>query len=96
MNKCKTCSADPVMCEYCIYNKNEENNKDTCDEKIIFYDNKKFDNGSKKICPICKKIYTGYPAISRKDNKTLICSDCGMEEIQGPLEELLEEYGIRY
>lgn len=33
-----------------------------------------------KICPICKKPINGYPAISRKDNKTEICSDCGQRE----------------
>lgn len=31
-------------------------------------------------CPICKKTYTGYPAISRKDNKTEICPKCGQAE----------------
>lgn len=33
-----------------------------------------------KICPKCHKRYTGYPAISRKDNKTEICSTCGQIE----------------
>lgn len=33
-----------------------------------------------KTCPRCKKTYTGYPAISRKDNKTEICSECGTAE----------------
>ena len=31
-------------------------------------------------CPICGKCYTGYPALSRKDNKTMICPDCGIAE----------------
>jgi len=31
-------------------------------------------------CPNCKKYYTGHPALSRKDNKTDICSDCGTKE----------------
>lgn len=35
---------------------------------------------SNKKCPICHKKIVGYPAISRKDNKTEICSDCGMNE----------------
>ena len=30
-------------------------------------------------CPRCGKNYI-YPAISRKDNKTPICPDCGMRE----------------
>ena len=29
-----------------------------------------------KICPRCRKAYHGYPAISRLDNETPICSDC--------------------
>ena len=33
-----------------------------------------------KICPICGKEYTGYPALSRRDNKTHICPDCGLQE----------------
>ena len=33
-----------------------------------------------KTCPRCKEIYDGYPAISRRDNKTEICSNCGGEE----------------
>lgn len=32
------------------------------------------------ICPRCHKEYTSHPAISRKDNTTLICSDCGTQE----------------
>lgn len=33
-----------------------------------------------RVCPICEKVYTDYPATSRKDNKTEICPDCGTEE----------------
>ena len=29
-----------------------------------------------RTCPVCKKIYSGVPAVSRKDNKTPICPDC--------------------
>ena len=32
------------------------------------------------ICPLCGKSYTGYPALSRTDNKTKICPDCGIYE----------------
>jgi len=32
------------------------------------------------ICPKCDKAYHGYPALSRKDNATLICPDCGVRE----------------
>ena len=31
-------------------------------------------------CPKCGKAFAGQPAISRADNKTLICSDCGTRE----------------
>ncbi len=32
------------------------------------------------ICPKCGKPYTGAPALSRADNETLICPDCGTRE----------------
>ena len=32
------------------------------------------------VCPYCGKPYFGYPAISRRDNKTAICPDCGIRE----------------
>ena len=31
-------------------------------------------------CPNCKREYTAEPAISRKDNKTEICPNCGVIE----------------
>ncbi len=36
-------------------------------------------SGEKK-CPNCGYPIYGYPAISRKDNKTEICSNCGTAE----------------
>ena len=33
-----------------------------------------------KICPRCHKAYHGVPALSRVDNKTYICPDCGTRE----------------
>ena len=33
-----------------------------------------------KICPRCGKAYHGSPALSRIDNETLICPDCGTRE----------------
>jgi len=32
--------------------------------------------GVSKICARCGRTLTGYPALSRKDNKTEICSNC--------------------
>lgn len=33
-----------------------------------------------RICPVCGREYTEPPALSRIDNKTDICPDCGMME----------------
>ena len=33
-----------------------------------------------RICPICGKTYHEPPALSRTDNETLICPDCGILE----------------
>lgn len=33
-----------------------------------------------RICPVCGRTYDTYPALSRKDNKTEICPDCGTQE----------------
>ena len=32
------------------------------------------------VCPRCGKVYTDRPAISRVDDKTPICPDCGTRE----------------
>lgn len=38
-------------------------------------------------CPRCRAMITGFPALSRRDNKTKICSECGtleaMEDFTG-------------
>ena len=93
---CVDCNANPAVCQYCIYgkSKNCKKGKKESNDNIINYNNGKYDGKSKKICPVCKKVYTGYPATSRKDNKTLICTECGMREVQEPFEELLYEYGF--
>lgn len=36
--------------------------------------------GQMKTCPKCGKEYQEHPAISREDNKTEICPDCGTLE----------------
>ena len=51
----------------------------------------RWDNGSglsvaygedivRKVCPYCSEPLTAHPALSRRDNKTLICPDCGTRE----------------
>ena len=32
------------------------------------------------VCPLCGRTYHGAPALSREDNETLICPDCGTRE----------------
>ena len=32
------------------------------------------------VCPLCGRTYHGAPALSREDNKTLICPDCGTRQ----------------
>ena len=32
------------------------------------------------VCPKCGQSYKGRPVLSREDNKTLICPDCGVRE----------------
>ena len=33
-----------------------------------------------KTCPRCGRLYSEVPALSRTDNETLICPDCGTRE----------------
>ena len=40
----------------------------------------KADENRMAVCPRCGKTYIGIPALSRKDNKTFICPDCGTRE----------------
>ncbi len=46
----------------------------------------------KQICPKCNKEYKGYPALSRKDNKTKICSSCGFIESLEAFKKLGKKY----
>lgn len=39
-----------------------------------------YDNTTPKKCPKCGKTYTDFPALSRRDNKTYICPECGVDE----------------
>lgn len=33
-----------------------------------------------RTCPVCGCRYSEYPALSRRDNETYICPDCGLTE----------------
>lgn len=33
-----------------------------------------------RVCPLCGKAYVEQPALSRADNETLICPDCGTRQ----------------
>jgi len=47
---------------------------------------------NKKVwrCPRCKFNVSDYPAISRVDNKTEICSSCGTEEAMFAFKQALQ------
>lgn len=51
----------------------------------------KVSHEEKRACPICGKTYAEHPALSRKDNKTLICPDCGVREALASIGVELEE-----
>lgn len=33
-----------------------------------------------RVCPLCGVVYRTVPALSRTDNETLICPDCGVRQ----------------
>ena len=43
------------------------------------------------ICPLCGRTYHGAPALSRLDNETLICPDCGTRDALATLGVDIEE-----
>lgn len=44
-----------------------------------------------RVCPKCGKSYTARPALSRADNQTAICPDCGTREALESLGVSVEE-----
>lgn len=59
--------------------------------------------GLTKVCANCGKAIAGYPALSRKDNKTEICSNCGTLEAledfekyenENNTEKILEQFNL--
>ena len=54
----------------------------------------KTENTRAAVCPLCGETYTGAPALSREDNQTPICPDCGARQALralGVKEEEVEE-----
>lgn len=55
------------------------------------------------VCPICGAVYHAVPALSRIDNETLICPECGIRqalesigvtpEEQNQIIEIMNEHG---
>ena len=48
----------------------------------------------KRTCPKCGCTYTERPALSRNDNNTLICPDCGTREALETMGISIEEQGV--
>lgn len=44
-----------------------------------------------RTCPLCGKVYSGVPAVSRTDDKTTICPDCGTRQALESLGVSVEE-----
>lgn len=68
--------------------------KECLDQKKLIEDiEKEISNLEKeKKCPRCGKPMNGFPALSRKDNKTEICSQCGQDEA---MEAFNNYYGLK-
>jgi len=63
-------------CGFCGNIWNGKSDAKQCPQCKRYFWNKKSNK-----CPRCKGIMSKYPAISRRDNKTKICSRCGTEEV---------------
>ena len=46
-----------------------------------------------RVCPVCGQEYTEAPALSRTDNETLICPDCGTRQALASIGIGVEEQG---
>ncbi len=47
-----------------------------------------------RVCPLCGAVYTEAPALSRTDNETLICPDCGTRQALRSIGVCAEEQEI--
>ncbi|MBQ6205976.1 MAG: hypothetical protein IJK52_02720 [Oscillospiraceae bacterium] len=43
------------------------------------------------VCPLCGQTYSGHPALSRTDHRTLICPDCGSRQAMAAMGASPEE-----
>lgn len=43
------------------------------------------------VCPLCGQVYHGVPALSREDDKTPVCTDCGTRQALSALGVKAEE-----
>lgn len=50
-------------------------------------------NNKNKKCPKCRGQLGERPALSRRDNKTDICADCGYKEAMKDAEKIIQKYG---
>lgn len=44
-----------------------------------------------RVCPLCGHTYTAVPALSRLDNETAICPDCGIRQALASIDVSAEE-----
>lgn len=51
---------------------------------------------NQSICPKCGQPIKGYPAISREDNKTEICSQCGVQEAMQVFEAAKKQQHLNF
>lgn len=51
----------------------------------------KTDKPVSAVCPLCGKSYSGVPALSRTDNQTPICTDCGIRQALESIGVSIEE-----
>jgi len=53
-----------------------------------------YDNETPKKCPKCGNWFLSYPALSRRDNKTYICPDCGVKEAMEDYMSSIKKEGL--
>ena len=53
-----------------------------------------YDNETPKKCPKCGNWFLNYPALSRRDNSTYICPDCGVKEAMEDYMSSMKKEGL--